>query len=357
MPDISLPEFEFSTHDDDVTSALQGSINEPVQEEDKPTQEAVEPPQEEGYAYEEGGTEEPDEAEDSAEEQESDVETDPRYASLAEFYREEGLLNFEGEFAGGADEFAQILKAQREADAQQAALNLIGAAPEYAQTLMEYILSNGDRLTKHDLVEFFDMVDAEDKVPSDFDEDTAEVFLIERYTETLKSKDKARKYVDMLKFDGELIDTASKEAEEERGKIKEMQQQKVQASKEQDILKQRQAAAYQQELLKKAGELPWSPAAKQQAVEFIYNQGLQQATQDIVNHPAALLKLANYLRHFNPETGDIDEEAYRKQAFSKAAKQLKNTIESRFLRSDAMASGRVEQKRRDDKNVQFEFAD
>lgn len=357
MPDISLPEFEFSTHDDDVTSALQGSINEPVQEEDKTTQEMKASPQEEDYSYEESEPDQSDEEEDNVEEQESDVETDPRYASLAEFYREEGLLNFEGEFAGGADEFAQMLKAQREADAQQAALNLIGAAPEYAQTLMEYILSNGDRLTKQDLVEFFDMVDTEANVPIDFDEDTAEAFLVERYTETLKSKDKARKYVDMLKFDGELIDTASKEAEEERGKIKQMQQQKVQASKEQEVVKQQQAAAYQQELLKKAGELPWSAAAKQQAVEFIYNQGLQKATQEIVNHPAALLKLSNYLKYFDPETGDINEEAYRKQAFSKAAKQLKNTIESRFLRSDAMASGRVEQKRRDDKNVQFEFAD
>jgi hypothetical protein len=351
MPDFKLPDFEFAPADSIIES-------DPIEEEAAQS-DLVEEQEEPQSSVEEtdAQVQEEDEQDDSLQGEEDDSPVDERYKALLEFYRDEGLIEFEGEFKGGPDDFAQLLRAQREKDISVAADNLISAIPEYAQELVELILTKQDRVTKEEITEFFGLMEQADSIPDKFDEDKAESYLIDKYIRTLKSKDKAEKYVNMLKFDGELIDTAVKEAEADREEAKAIQQQRVEQERlSQEALKAK-AAEYQQALIEEATSLPWKDTLKQEAVQFIYNQGLRSATQEVVNHPKALLKLANYLMHFDPKTGDIDEELYQKQTFSKAAKKLKNDIESRFFKSDAMSTGRSRDSDKEDKNVKFVFAD
>jgi len=283
---------------------------------------------------------------------------DERYKALYNFWKEEGLLNHDGEFKGTKEEFGEILRQQRIAEQEAIQEAVIGAVPEYAQNLIEYILTEGDQLSMSKLQEYLGAASSPESVPDITNEAQAKNFLLQEYEEILGGRDLAEKFVETLEDDGELIPRAQAKREEKLAKKQEFEKQKVEESKAQKAARLQAQQQFQDTLVQELKSTGWKQDVQQEVYNEIFSQGLRTKTSGIAQHPKALVKLANYLRYYDPKTGDIDEKAFANVAYSSAAKELKDRIEKHFGKSDGFGSNRVqEEKRSSGKNTQYVFVD
>lgn len=283
---------------------------------------------------------------------------DERYKALYNFWKEEGLLNHDGEFKGTKEEFGEILRQQRIAEQEAIQEAVIGAVPEYAQNLIEYILTEGDQLSMSKLQEYLETASSAESVPDITNEAQARSFLLAEYEQVLGGKDLAEKFVETLEDDGELVNRAQARLEEKKAKKQEFEKQKVEESKAQKAARLQAQQRFQENLAKELQSTGWKENVQQEVYDEIFSQSLRNKTSSIVQHPKALVKLANYLRYYDPKTGDIDEKAFANVAYSSAAKELKDRIEKHFGKSDGFGSNRVqEEKRSSGKNTQYVFVD
>lgn len=290
--------------------------------------------------------------------EEPETKGDERYKALYNFWKEEGLISHDGEFAGTKEEFGEILRQQRIAEQEAIQEAVIGAVPDYAQSLVEYILTEGDQLSLSKLQEYLGAASKAEAVPQISTEVQAKSFLLQEYEEILGEKGLAEKFVETLEDDGELLVRAQARREEKLAKKQEFETQKVEESKAQKAARLQAQQQFQQSLAKELEGSGWKQDVQREVYNEIFSQSLRAKTSSIVQHPKALIKLANYLRYYNSDTGDIDEKAFANVAYSSAAKELKDRIEKHFGRSDAFGDSRIEESKRPSReNVQYEFVD
>lgn len=282
---------------------------------------------------------------------------DERYKALYNFWKEEGLINHDGEFTGTKEEFGEILRQQRIAEQEAIQEAVIGAVPEYAQNLIEYILTEGDQLSLAKLQDYLGTASKVEVVPEISTEAQAKSFLLQEYEQILGGKDLAEKFVETLEDDGELIPRAQAKREEKLAQKQEFEKQKVEESKVEKARRLQAQQAFQQNLTEELGKTGWKSDVQQEVYNEIFSQNLRAKTSQIVQHPKALIKLANYLRYYDPKSGDIDEKAFANVAYSSAAKELKDRIEKHFGKSDAFGGSRIEEKKKPSKDVKYEFFD
>lgn len=347
-----LPEFTFDLGDlpenEPATTQEENKSAEEVQPQDVETTDIPETPVE---AQAEQTQDEP--AEEAAQNEQIDEEQAERFRSLLGFWKDEGLLNYDGEFKGTKEEFAEILRQQRIADQEAVADAVIGAVPEYAQGLVEYILSEGDTLTMDKLKEFLDISSNAASLPKVETEDSAKAYLMSKY-EKLHGKDMATTFIEALEDNGTLVNTAKSELDKDKAEAERIEKQRIEEAKMTKAQRAQAAEQFQQMLATELKATGWKNDVQQAAYNEIYSGNLKNKTAGIVQHPKALIKLANYLRFYDPKTGDINEEAFAKHSFSGAAKQLKDNIDKHFSKSGAFGGG-TPTPRKNDKDVQYEF--
>lgn len=344
-----IPTVEQDSNQDDI------EVKHEVKEPDvKPEPEVKDDKEEDKFEIKQGN---PYEVEAQQEpEEDTSKGGDERYKSLYSFYKDEGLITIEDEFDGSKEAFAEILKKQRFAEQEAFQTQVVEAMPEYAQNLVEYILTEGDTLTVSKLKEFLDISEQAGSLPDiGTDENKAKEYLIDKFSK-LHGADMAKKFVEALEDDGDLLDKATAELERDKEELAKAERAKVEQSKQAKLKQQQAQADFAKSLETELKSTGWKPEVQQNVYNEIFSQNLRQKTSGIVQHPKALIKLANYLRYYDPATGDIDETAFAKTAYSGAAKDLKSNIEKHFNKSDAFGGGTVAT-RKQDKNETFVFAE
>lgn len=340
-----LPEFTFDLGD--LPEQPEAVQEETVVEEDQPqeTPETID-------------NDEPVEVETPRVEEEEEAlpEDIQNYKSLLGFYKDEGLINYDGEITS-KEQFADILRQQRLAEQEAVADALIEAVPEYAQGLMEYLLTEGDSLTMDKIKSFLDIAESGTKDINVEDESTAKQYLKEKFSK-IHGEQMASTFIEALEDNGNLISTAQTELEKEKSEAANTQKAKIAESKAEKQAREEQQKVFQQTLVNELKSTGWKAEVQNETLNEIFSGNLRAKTSTIVNHPKALAKLANYMRFFDPKTGDIDEKAFANTAFSSAAKKLKDNIDAHFSRSGAFGGGSGgTEKRTSNKDVQYEFVD
>lgn len=335
-----LPEFTFDLGELDTQEEQTQQEEQDIQ-----TPEISEAPEEEKQAEETPAVtqeEVPDDADESL-------------VGLYNFWKEEGLLEHDGEFKGSRAEFAEILRQQRLAEQEAIQENIVNAMPEFAQSLVEYILTEGDTLTVDNLKEFLNISDT--KIPEITTESQAKTYLLDKFTKLHGDQSLAEKFVEALEDDGALVEKANAERSKELEQISVKQAKKIEESKMTKAQKARIQQEFQNTLTQELQGTGWKPQVQQEVYNEIFSQNLRNKTSSIVQHPKALIKLANYLRYYDPKTGDIDEKAFANVAYSSAARELKDKIERHFGKSAAFGSTRVEKGSGKADSTQYVFAD
>lgn len=351
MADNDLPVFEFDIGDIPTTEeAVETEVQEQV---DNSQPEEVEEQPENNFTEEAVFEDAKPEDADTVEDEPEDAEY---YKSLLGFWKDEGLLNYDGEFNGTKEQFAEILKNQRLQEQEMVQEGIIEAMPDYAKGLVEYILTEGDALSHSKLKEFLDIGEQQSSIPTVDSEETAKAYLLEKFTK-VHNQSMAEKFVEALEDDGNLVETAQSELEKDKAALATLEKNKIEESKQTKAQRQAAAAQFQQNLTSELQNTGWNKEIQQQVYADIFNGELKRKTAELVNYPKALAKVTNYLRFLDPKTGDIDESAFAKTAFSGAAKNLKDSIEKHFSRSDAFASGGSVRQKKKDKNETFVFAE
>lgn len=354
MADNDLPVFEFDIGDIPTTEK---SVETEVQEQvdvDTTQPEEVEGQPEDNFAAE-AVFAQSDEPEDTGA-----VEDEPEdaayYKSLLGFWKDEGLLDYDGEFNGTKEQFAEILKNQRLQEQEMVQTGIIEAMPDYAKGLVEYILTEGEALSHSKLKEFLDIGEQQSSIPTVDTEESAKAYLLDKFSK-VHNQSMAEKFVEALEDDGNLVETAQAELDKDKARLAELEKKKIEESKQTKAQREAAAAKFQENLTAELRNTGWNKEIQQQVYADIFNGELKRKTAELVNYPKALAKVTNYLRFLDPKTGDIDESAFAKTAFSGAAKSLKDTIEKHFSRSDAFASGGSVRQNKKDKNETFVFAE
>jgi len=350
-----LPEFEFAVEEVPVPNEQEAKQEEaPAKEQEEQPQEeaqeqAVQQPVEDATFVETQDTED-------TEEPEVDEETSEYYTGLLNFYKEEGLVNYEeDDFDGSPEKFAEIIKNQRELERQQLEESLVNAVPEFGQSIMEYLLAEGDNLTVDKMKEFLDLKE-QSAVPEIDSEDKAKEYLRSKYSKIHNEKVTER-LLETLEDDEALLETAKSEQEKEKEALAKAEKSRIEQSKEQRAKAEEQRKEFFNSLTEEIKSTGWKPELQQTVYNDIVNQGLRQKTQSIVQHPKALIKLAHYLSYYDPKSGDIDESAFEKAAGSKVTKTIKNSLEKSFGRSGAYGGRTPGTKKKTGKKVNYTFAD
>lgn len=328
----NLPEFEFSLEEEFPVD----TPKEEVETTDEPTENSTDEPITQGDPFEVAETV-----------TEETTEGTEHYKALLEFYKDKGLVNYD-EYDGSVEKFEEILTNNINNYYEQVENEIIGAAPDEAKSVMEYILAKGADFKREDLSQFLTS-----SVPEEFDDNSAKNYLLSIYTDKL-GKSKAEKLIEALEDDGNLVEEAKTEAEQTRAKLKEQEQAIVQQTKEQKAQAKARQMEFKQNLSKELESFKWPKEIKDNVINDLYSGQVQAKTKEIVKYPKALLQLTNYLRYLDPKTGEINEEQFAKQSYSKAASKLKSDLDKHF-RSSAFSKGTTKQDKQDN-NVQYEFA-
>lgn len=348
MEENKLPEFEFGMEEvipgQEEQETPKEEIEQVEESSEEPKQDTKEPVIEQGNPFEVETEEETENSEDSE-----------YLKSLYSFYKDKGLLNHEGDFNGTAEEFENILQENIASYYNQVEQELIDAVPDEGKSVMEYILSEGDGFSVDKLNEFLSNRDT--VVPTEFNEDSARSFLINHYTDKLGNKANAERFVDTLEDDGKLVDSAKDITEQLKQQQSEIEKQKIEQAKKNKELRKQKQQEFQQTVAEQLKGTEWDDSIRKRVFNEVFSGNLRAKTQAIVQHPKALIQFANYMQYYDPEKGEIDEQAFANSTFSKAAAKVKNSIERHFRKSDAHRSGKSSTKTRSDKNAKFEFVD
>lgn len=347
MPDQEtiIPDFEFIEDDQSL----------PIQEEDETQQvenetSTEEPSQEKQQEFNDEGEDEIiDDSENiDDEESEDEADVDENLQSLYEYYAEEGYLPKVDNFKATPEKFQELLDNHMSSLQNQVEQAYVESLPEKARSLWQYIANKGDDIQEDDLKHFFS--DTTKPVES---EDDARLYLEKIYKERGLADNIVEKLIETHEDDDELLDIAQQEFEKEQSKLKEEQEKLVNETKEQKQKRLQKQQEFQDNVAGIVMDQPWDDSVKEEVFQEIFSGNLRQKTAQLVNHPKALAQLANYMRYFDPKTGEIDESVFRKQAFSKQNKKTKSAFERSFSSSSASRSGTRTQKKRKSQDIDF----
>lgn len=277
------------------------------------------------------------------------------YKGLLGFWKDEGLVNYEGEFDGSKERFAEILRQQRLSEQEAIQAGIIDAIPEQAQALVEYILTEGEALSIEKLKGFLELESEVQSIPEITNDEAAKAYLLNKFAK-IHNQSMAEKFVEALEDEDNLVFTAKAEIEKDKANVAGIEQQRIEQAKLERAQRQQEQEQFASSLNTELRSLGWKSDIQKAVYDDIFSGAVRDKTASLAKYPKALLKVTNYLRFLDPKTGDIDETAFAKAAFSDAAKELKSTIERNFSRSGVFGGGDVVE-RREDKNAQYEYAD
>ena len=235
--------------------------------------------------------------------------------------------------------------------------SMVDAMPPVMKNLMTYGYQKGEALKESDLAEFFTKYNTVSSETVDLDSTEGQRdYLKKVLISDGEDADTAEDLLDLWEDKGKLASKATAKHSAEKAAKEEAAQEEITRLASQKAQAKESRKAFVQNVQKNIVDTGWKPKAQRAVLDEIFEGRLNHKSKVISNHPKALVQLANYLRYFDEEKGEIDESAYKTQAFSASAKNVKSTIEKHFAGIPQSAARAVPKRNEEDKQS-FEFVD
>ena len=223
-----------------------------------------------------------------------------------------------------------VINSYKEDLPKQVTEAIIMSSPEIGQSVIDYVFSKGQNLTKDDLKSFMSdyLSDLEnlEKVNDFSDVETAREFLSDVYKSRGIKENQISVMLDVLEDESEtaLIEEAKKYAELQKSNLKsstriaEAKAQKDELDNEMRIF----AQSLENELKNTGWKSNRVDKVRQDLTSGITNDVLKKASKS----PMGLIQLANLATYYDEKTGRFDFEEFVKQQITPEANQLKEKI-------------------------------
>ena len=237
---------------------------------------------------------------------------------------------------------------------------LMASMPPILRKAIEYGYQKGDSLTQEDLANFWNAYSAP-TVEGEVDLETVEGqrdYLKKSLMKGGQDEETALDLLDLWEDKGTLAERAKVRKKSDDDAKEAAAAQAIEDAKAEKLNRKKAQQAFITNIKSNIDSTDWKPATRKLVLNEIFSGGLNEKTKIISKHPKALVQLANYLRHFDVEKGEIDESSFKAQAFSGSAKEVKNTIEKHFSGIQKAKAQQMPNTSGDkSKSHEFEFAD
>lgn len=341
---IEIPEFEFDdltvieteTETDDKTLNNKDETKSEVSKSDEvnETTEVIEKPNESTNEY-------PEDADETA-------------IGIYNALNEKGWwIEGDEKFKGSVEEVNEFF----ESFPQRVLGGLMNSMPKSLKNVIQYGYNKGDQLTNEDLVNFFKETNTVELDKIDISDVAGQkAYLIVKEIEAGKEREDAEDLVDLWEDKGKLEERAKKVYEQEKAEKEKLANDKIQQAVIEKADRQANHEKFVKSLRKTVSETKWNKKVQIEVLNEIFQGNLNKKSKIISKYPKALIQLTNYLRYLDEEKGEINEDAYRKQAFSESAKSVKSGIEKNFS-NITKAAAIINKQDNSNKKEEFEFAD
>lgn len=256
------------------------------------------------------------------------AEKDSRVEALYELLLENQIVAKKDDFNPTLDNLQEVLEELPEQFFLQAAESLHPDAREIAKALF-YL---GENATKDEVAKLFS------STPETLDLDSDEKsynYLYDKLkgTKGFKDESKLRKYLDSLKEDESLVDTAKEIYEEETEEQKKTQQSKLEEIKEQKRQNEERIKQFYKNINDELKSLPWQDDKKKQIVDYLEPARVEEINKQIQSSPLAIIQLADIYSRFNPDTKQFDLSDFEIKTDSKRNAAMKDNAKKNKLDS------------------------
>ena len=301
---------------DEPTPVFEQIENEAVEEVNDVSEDDVEVPEPNAGFVE---TEEPS--------NENAEEVDDRVEALYELLLENQIVAKNDGFKPTVENLQGVIESLPEQYFLQAAESLHPDARDIAKSLF-YL---GENATKDEIVKLL----SDTPSTNIDDEDSAYTYLESKLKGTAGFKDESRlaKYLQTLKDDDSLVDTAKEMFEEDVENAEQNKQQRLEQLKQQKVEREQQVKQFYKNINTELKNLPWQQDKKQQIVQHLQPAKVEEINAMIQSSPMAVIQLADIYSRFNPETKQFDLSDFELKQESKKNLDMKDNAKKAKLDS------------------------
>lgn len=214
---------------------------------------------------------------------------------------------------------------------------LVQQVPEVGKQLMKYLFSAGETLTLDSLKSFMDTYITEESEVLPEEEEHAKSFLLKRYTSQGMSERAANATIEALEDEKELLSEAKRLFEKESAQKK--TDEIIKETDEEKVKRENSIKNYWNSIAHSIKETSWDIRKQKEVYAELSTSRTSQRLQEAYKHPKALVQLADFMTHFNNETGEFNLNAFKQQVASKEAINLqKNIMKDNF---SSVSSGTI----------------
>jgi hypothetical protein len=279
---------------------------------------------------------------------------DPTAYGIYQTMVDKGYVTESEEFKGTYEELDSMFE-QLPEQLWSAVVNQI---PEHGQNLLNFVFAKGEDLTESDLISFFDKVrpvNTDQDYNLESEEDQV-AFLTQYFKNKGEDDDDIADRIELWQEKEKLSVKAKSLHEKWKSEKNSLAENEIEQARREKEQKKEKARAFKQQLETAISESGWKETRQQVVLNEIFSGNLNAKTKAIVQHPTALYHLADWLSYYDPETGEVDLEAYMKRGASPQIQKVKDTISRNFSRV-SKAAKIIEEKHTDGGNHDFEFVD
>jgi len=250
---------------------------------------------------------------------------DPLAVQTYEHLKENGVIieNPDNPFDGTWDKLNESLNTLP----QRVLSSIIDEAPDISKQVVKWAFSS-QNVTAEDFKEFakayLEELDTNTEIET---MDEARSYLESVYKERGLRSSVIRAALDSLEEDDALIEEAKSEYEKQLENKNSKTNSIIERNKQSD----QDTLNAQQEFVSKVSEeldsTGWTSTKVSKVKEVMSNNNMSNVLSEIVKNPKALVKLADFLTHYDTKSKDIDYSAFISKAETKQAKSFKDKVE------------------------------
>ena len=256
------------------------------------------------------------------------IEEDNRVEALYELLIENQIVAKNDDFKPTLDNLQELVESLPEQYFLKAAESLPSEAKQIAQAIF-YL---GENATRDEIIKLLD-----NPIPTvDFNnEDASYNYLYDKLKGTKGFKDdaKLKKYLDTLKEDESINDTAKELYDEDIAEQEQAKQSQLDNLKQQKVEREQQVKQFYKNIDAELKNLPWQQDKKQQVVEYLQPDKVDEINKMIQSSPMAIIQLADIYTRFNPDTKQFDLSDFELKTESKKNSEMKDNAKKAKLDS------------------------
>lgn len=256
---------------------------------------------------------------------------DPNATAAYEYYKDKGFLTVDQEFDGTAEGLQNLLDLQYTQAIEQFESDIISKAPDFAQPLIDLVLTKGKDFTITELKEVLNLVDSpvfDMSKPED-----QEAFMRKVLKEDGVDDDEIEEEIEDLKYRDKLEKAAKRAFAKNQNLVSNTVKDRVAQAKDEKKDSEERQAKVIEGFVETVKELNWSKDVKTKVATELQSGNFSNKITAMINDPKTLPYLVDFVRHY--ADGKLDLERYSRQAFSTTTKKVADKIKNYWSGSSA----------------------